>query len=59
MVLIRCIEMNASKDKNQVTGKFPGGHKWVLRRIRINYKPTNNQNSEAKYNGKQERQQSS
>jgi hypothetical protein len=52
--------MNASKDKNQVTGKFPGSHKWVLRRIRINYKPNNNnQNSEVKYYGKQERQQSS
>jgi len=48
--------MNAMKDKNVAGGKFPGGHKWVLRRIRINYnKQTNNQSSEAKYYGKQER----
>jgi hypothetical protein len=52
--------MNPPENKNEVIGKFPGGHKWVLRRIRINYgKSTNNQNRETKDYDKQERQQGS
>jgi hypothetical protein len=27
--------MNATKNKSLVSGKFPGGHQWVVRRIRI------------------------